>query len=505
MRLSARAYAAAAIVAAAVLPLLAQLSGASAAAPAPRFTPAPCQTLVPLPTGTRCGFLTVPENRAAHGSKTIDVAVAIVPAAGKRRSSVPLVYLGGGPGGAPIFQATALAAAHYNDGRDLVLVDQRGTYLSKPALTCPSIDRFNGRALGMPLDAKATRVAHVGATRECRAHLVAMGADIAAYNTAENAADFAALRRALGYGEWNVYGTSYGTSLALALLRLDPAGVRALVLDSTVPPNIVTLSGFWPNARDGLGQLFASCEAQPACRRGYPRLRERFTAAVAGAERRPVSATVNDPVTKRAVAVVTDGGALANWLVSMSFHSDMYPNVPRWIAAFASGHPQDIAAQRAAFVTPEGFVGYGLTFGVTCGEWVPFEPERRILVEARRAFPRYPASVLAEAPQFTYLSDDCRVWNVPPLPSSRVATRSDKPVLFVSGSFDAVTPLRWAKAAAATLPHARVIVIPGVGHDTVDGSTCAQQAMNAFLDDPLAPLDRCVTSLRPEAFATPKP
>ena len=36
--------------------------------------------------------------------------------------------------------------------------------------------------------------------------------------------------------KWNVYGVSYGTSLALPLLRDDPEGIRAMVLDGVVPP-----------------------------------------------------------------------------------------------------------------------------------------------------------------------------------------------------------------------------------------------------------------------------
>jgi pimeloyl-ACP methyl ester carboxylesterase len=77
------------------------------------------------------------------------------------------------------------------------------------------------------------------------------------------------------------------------------------------------------------------------------------------------------------------------------------------------------------------------------------------------------------------------------------------PTLILSGSFDAVTPLAWAYAAAETLPNSRVVEIPGVGHFVAPESPCAQSVIASFLARPDAPDTSCVASLRPPAFATP--
>jgi pimeloyl-ACP methyl ester carboxylesterase len=42
----------------------------------------------------------------------------------------------------------------------------------------------------------------------------------------------------LGIREWNDYGVSYGSDLALQLLRDHPDGIRSVVADSVVPPQI---------------------------------------------------------------------------------------------------------------------------------------------------------------------------------------------------------------------------------------------------------------------------
>jgi pimeloyl-ACP methyl ester carboxylesterase len=501
------ALAAVAAFALVVVPGDAPAAGPAQARYEPRFESAPCPTLpVPFPQDARCGFLVVPENRSRPEGRTIRLAVAIVPAVSPLPAPDPIVHLTGGPGGIAIFEAQQLVDAGFNRDRDLILMNQRGTYLSEPALTCEVIDRFNRRQVALPLDSRSTRRKHVAATRKCRRQLVARGIDIAAYNTTENAADFADLRRALGYDRWNVFGVSYGTDLALTIVRDHPEGLRSVILDSTVPPSVVDLAGLWPNARDGFQNLFRACTAQARCRSSFPNLERTFTGLVRRLESDPVRTTVTDPNTGRPTPVALDGGALANWLVATSLTTPPLRHVPSWIAQLAAGDPQRIAASRlvVAPVAPPGFVGYGLVYGVICREWVPFDSERQVLAQGRDVLPRYPRSVLAQPPQFTYMFDDCRVWDVPAAPASvREPAVSDIPTLILSGSFDSVTSLTWAYAAAETLPNSRIASIPGVGHFVAPESPCAQSIIASFLLQPDTPDTNCVATLRPPIFVTP--
>ena len=494
----------AALVASALLPAAA--AGQAQPGYEPRFESAPCPDLpepLALPTA-RCGFLVVPENRSRPQGRTIRLAVAIVPAVSPQPAPDPIVHLTGGPGGIAILEGRRLVDAGFNQNRDLILMNQRGTYLSEPALTCEVIDRFNRRQVALPLDARSTRRKHVAATRKCRRQLLARGIDISAYNTTENAADFADLRRALGYDGWNVFGVSYGTYLAQTIMRDHPEGLRSVILDSTVPLGAVDLADFWAGAREGFQNIFGACRAQARCRSSFPRLERTFTRLVRRLEFDPVRTTVTDPSTGRPTRVVLDGGALANWLVGMSFFTSQYKHVPSWIAELAAGDPQSIAASRLAQVAPPGFVGYGLTYGVVCREWVPFDSEREVLAHGRDVLPRYPRSVLAEPPQFTYMFDDCRVWDVPAAPASvREPPVSGIPTLILSGSFDSVTALTWAYAAAETLPNSWIASIPGVGHFVTPESPCAQSIVASFLLRPDAPDTNCVARLRPPTFVTP--
>jgi pimeloyl-ACP methyl ester carboxylesterase len=142
--------------------------------------------------------------------------------------------------------------------------------------------------------------------------------------------------RALGYDRWNVFGVSYGTDLALTILRDHPEGIRSVILDSTVPPSLVHLSGLWPNARDGFENIFRACQAQARCRSSLPNLEQTFTRLVRRLESHPGRTTVSDPATHQQTPVVPDGGTLANWLVGVSFATPSFKDVPFWIAQLAS-------------------------------------------------------------------------------------------------------------------------------------------------------------------------
>ncbi|MFJ1864861.1 hypothetical protein ACIOD1_09525 [Streptomyces sp. NPDC088097] len=107
-------------------------------------------------------------------------------------------------------------------------MSQRGTYSADPALTCPGVDEFTARSVGLVYDAPSTGRLHVDATRACRDRLTGLGADLGAYDSSESAADYADLRVALGLARWNVFGISYGTDLALIYLREHPEGIRSV-------------------------------------------------------------------------------------------------------------------------------------------------------------------------------------------------------------------------------------------------------------------------------------
>ncbi|MGA7546761.1 MAG: alpha/beta hydrolase, partial [Methyloceanibacter sp.] len=101
-------------------------------------------------------------------------------------------------------------------------------------------------------------------------------------------------------------------------------------------------------------------------------------------------------------------------------------------------------------------------------------------------------------------NEDCReVWKVPAAPDAmHQPFVSSVPTLLISGTFDTLTSLAGAKAAAAKLSNATIISIPGIGHFVSPWSPCAQAVIVSFLADPAAPDTSCVGALKPPSFTS---
>ncbi len=443
----------------------------------------------------------MPENRHKQNGKTISISVAIIPSITQPAKHEPLFYITGGPGGQAMDEMEFVVPV-LNQDRDLIVLAQRGTLDARPSLLCPEIDAFEAKAVSLVYDAASTGELHVAATKACHDRFVSEGIDLSAYNTFENIEDFVDLRKVLKLPKWSIFGTSYGTYVALLLMRLHPDNLVSVIIDSISPPSAVSLGWPWSSAGEGFNNLFDACAAQPACASKYGDVRSKFTSQVQTLEAHPLTVTSHYVEGGPPVQVVLDGGALVNWFVAGG--RSFFATAPLAIQELVNGNPAPIAAKRAALANPakESEQAYGLTYGVFCSEWIPFQPQSQILTDGRAAFPDYPTTVLAQTPQIPFATEDCAVWNVPKAPDwIKDVTTSSIPTLLINGSFDGKTSPMWAKYAAKTLRNSTTIIIPGLGHFVTPQSPCAQTVVREFLVDPETPPDTsCVAKVTIASF-----
>ncbi|MGW7458076.1 alpha/beta fold hydrolase [Streptomyces sp. NPDC054797] len=476
-----------------------QPSPAGSARFVPGSCPKPPEPIEAL-TDARCGFLEVPENRSRPGSRTIRLAVAVIPAVTPAKpAQAPVVFMAGGPGADTFDDIPFLVDSGLNKDRELIIMAQRGNLYNRPNLACPEVDRFNAQAVGLGYDAQEAEQRFLKAVKDCRDRLTADGTDLSAYNSTENAADFADLRKALDIPQWNVYGYSYGSNLALTYLRLHPDGIRAFAIDSITPPQVVTLPWTWRSTAEGIDNIFEACEAQPACKDRYPDLPGMLTEQVRKLEAHPLTLNVPPPSGGKPVKVVLDGGALLNMIVAFNPGPK---DLPAALAELSDGNPERFAKARAAgSVQKVGEFAHGLTNSVVCSEWAPGYSEADVLKAGRETYPGWPDTVLAQVPQLPFQYAACGIWNVPDRASvQRVAAVSSVPALVISGTFDVKTAVSWAKDVARNLSGSTAIQVPGIGHWVVPQSHCAQSVLASFFARPTAPDTRCVDDLKPEPF-----
>lgn len=456
-----------------------------------------------LVTGeTTCGYLVVRENRQMPNSRLIRLPVVIFAAEPNRKRhqpGAPILYLTGGPGGEAYIgeqrdvDSWWLERRIFPNGHDLIVMGQRGTGLKEPDFDCTEFDtpEINLEALHLGNPPSDRRSRTITAAIACAERLQGEGVDLTAYNSRESAADIAELRKALGIEAWNLYGVSYGTRLALSVLRYHPEGVRTAVLDSVLPPEANHLADNAAFFRAALHRFLTGCIGRAPCKpppdgpwAQYLRARELL-------RQRPfdIDLSAIDPDTNLVLTV--DDLRFDRLLFSALYRRE----TRRFILPAIRGIVGDSIGPRAQATRGSGEVQMrDLLTGVAqsgtrgsdavylshvCHDEVPFEPAERIA-----------AAAAAAGPHGRLITDDSDTYLCPVWPSGAAETventpvESDVPALLLAGNLDPVTPPTLARSAAEHLANSHVVVFLKAGHGVIYEVGCAGSLIAEFLVDP---------------------
>lgn len=362
-----------------------------------------------------CGTVDVPENWNEPEGRRLQISYVVLKSTVAQPSPDPVIHLGGGPGISPLSHAEAWARVFsvMRQEHDVILFDQRGTRLSSPL-------RCEGQSAALTLDAPAdpsapppppaypadlgdpetlllaSRETYAPIVAACLEELAKSGADLTQYNTIASANDVVAMVKALGYDSYNLYGISYGTRLALEVMRRYPdSGLRSVVLDSTYPPEVKSYEQFPQEPHEVVMQLFTDCKRNAVCNSAYPDLKERFVALLAQLRATPVVTAGGASVTDRDVIAV---------MQTLGANIPVVPYVPLMISELEQGDATTYLGitSGSLFAAPEDAGGAAVATPETeaLGE---LSPARRFVVAAQESFA---AQSGAEASQFLqHLSD----------------------------------------------------------------------------------------------------
>jgi pimeloyl-ACP methyl ester carboxylesterase len=441
------------------------------------FEPAACAFPIPEGTSPECGYLVVPEDRSRPDSPAIRLHLAIFRSIAPDPAPEPVLYLSGGPGNSALDEAASLFAQGLGavlERRDLILIDQRGTGFSQPRLDCRLTEAF-GR---------------------CRGRHTEAGVDLNAYTSADNAADLDDLRLALGYPQINLFAFSYGTRLALTLMRDHPEAVRSVVLDSTFPPQVHLYNEMTPNAARALRVLFSLCASDPGCSAAYPDLENVFYSLVARLQEEPVLARIE--VGGEVQGVKLDGGLLIDLAYSALYSRAQAERLPALIYAFQQEDYDPLEDWLQGLTGPAG--AQAMLLAVHCSEEIPFGTLEEAYQAAQGIQPQLAEYLLRKVGSRYAL---CQEWGLPPPdPRENEPVSSDVPALVLAGEIDPVTPPEWGRLAAGSLPNAFFFEFPGSGHGLVRSSPCALGMALAFWENPAAaPEASCIGAIPPLQFA----
>jgi pimeloyl-ACP methyl ester carboxylesterase len=436
-----------------------------------------------VPTGSNpeCGYLIVPENRARVDGPLIRLQVAIFRNRAGVANAEPVVHLAGGPGSSSLGVVGYMLGQGLDAilaGRDFILFDQRGTGYSQPRLDCPERASVTGLLLERGLAAPGNDELILDAFRLCRDRLVGQGIDLSAYHSTASAADLNDLRLALGYDKFNLYAVSYGTRLALTLMRDHPEAVRSAVVDSVYPLQVNLYTALAPNAERAFNVFFAVCASNPACNSSYPDLRGVFYQLVDQLNASPDSLSLRAAGVEHTVRV--DGALLIDVLFVGLYNPAVTASMPQMIYDVARGNYNILRERLTLYFDTSSALG--MQMSVQCAEELPFNTGEEAYVAAQGVSPQiaafYPASV---QPLFA----TCKEWTaVVPDPRENLPVLSDVPALILAGDHDPITPPDWGRMITQDLSRDYFYEFPGHGHWVTRSSSCALSMALAFWNDP---------------------
>jgi pimeloyl-ACP methyl ester carboxylesterase len=478
----------------------------------PTYQPVACPAEIAtiMLTEVSCGTLTVLAHHGEPDRGKLRLFVARIQPGTSQPAPDPVLSVGGDLGVAPDYVTLGTQAAGL--GREVVVLDVRGTGRSEPSLGCPEVDALPDSPMQVRVDDPRTRKQLLQAISACRDRLVSQRVDLAAFDLREIAADAEDLRVALGIERWNVLATGTTSRIALEYLRHYPAHVRAAVLDGPEWPGVDPFVESVQATRHAIAELVAACAADSVCRRLAPHLGRDLETVLGRLHAKPY---VADFGTKG--RVYFDAGWFLVWLrARLSFLRPPGTFVPHAIAEFAQGSDGVLRMQAFRLLGGEsaslgqqlcqGFLpncwtqlvrSLGLYLSVMCRDVVPFTDARSLpnLAGDDPAFD--------EAYGHSPFLGACGVWDAgrgDPIVATPV--RSDVPVLVIVGRFDPFGMLPYAKQGTSTLPNSSVLVSPVNGHvatgtEQQKPNSCMVRVRDAWLDNPTSTPDTsCIDRLR---------
>ncbi len=408
--------------------------------------------------------------------------------AGFSPSRDAVVALAGGPGQSALglgeFIAKAIAPAL--GSRDLLVFDQRGTGESGP-LSCPALssrsELENAHSIGELVG-------------RCAQQLGPARGD---YTTQESVADIEGLRQADGYEKLVLYGTSYGTKVALEYAERYPQHVEALVLDSVVPTT--GPEAFAAGTFQAIGGVLGELCSNHACAGITSNPLRDLARLTAKLRKHALSGSVYDGSGHRHTGRLTEAGLLGILqagdlnpalrallpaaVVSVLRHD---PDPLLRLELLSEGLIPNVPGKRP--VESSESIDETLFVDTSCEE-LPFPWQRSATPSTRQAevlasLRAMPSATFYPFDASTALSASlvsvCANWPDASPPPPAQGPLPSVPTLILSGAQDLRTPTANARSVAALIPGSNLLVVPFTGHSVLgsDFSGCAEQAVGAF-------------------------
>lgn len=417
--------------------------------------------------GTRkdfqCGQLSVAENPNELEGSQVSLNIVRLPALSSSPKTDPVFVLAGGPGqgSTEIVAGVGPWVRAISRERDIIFVDQRGTGKSNP-LDCESTSDED-----LLLSVEDRRQTQLRFFRSC---LENYDADLRFYTTPYAADDIHAVAEALGYEKYNLWGASYGTRLALEIMRRHSESVRAAVLDGVAPVGIHLPEFMLEDADRALQIIIDQCDMQAACAQQFPQLATQIRQLVRDYDEEPRTVTITHPLRGEPLSLHLDGQMIAGLLRLGLYSRELAPTIPLMIDSAAKDNFSPLLTLFSLGEDLEQGMSVGLQQTILCVEDVArIDGDKPI-----------DATSLLQIRAINDAKAICEFWPKGELPDNFFEpVKSDIPTLMLSGQLDPVTPPRWGDFAAEHLTQHIHVRVDGAHHN-VSNLGCVPDLIDEF-------------------------
>jgi len=450
---------------------------------------------------TQCGYVRLPQDYNNPDIDNVEIYYSLTRSKSDTPKLDPLVYLVGGPGssGSQLLQTSFQAYLRpFAEDRDIIVIDQRGTGLSNPSLYCrEAMFRIND-ILQSTFDNHATTMLDI--LSQCRDRLTENNILLETFHSANNARDVVNVLLSLGYEEWNLIGVSYGSRLALTMMRDYPQYLRSVILDSVYPLQADLYIDSYYSGERALSILFEACALDEDCNERYPSLDTVFYDLYNRLNERPLKILFSTPRSDT-LNIELSGYRLYDWVFSWLYSVNSIESIPRLIYELNAGELNCVVRYGTLFESSLTSLSLGMHYTVQCQEEFISNSERdyATLIETYPHLDGYLRYLVEGVGTVGRL---CEIWQTQARDSlANEAVASDVPTLLLSGNFDRITPPYYATLANETLTQSYNYILPHVGHGVLRSDDCAVEIALEFIDNPVTEPDiSCIDETLPIIF-----
>jgi len=448
---------------------------------------------------TECYYMHVPEDHSLQTQSTNVVAYPVVVFRSNVKSSTkaPVLHLGAGGPGAPMWLNSSDDIAYIlevhgemsiKQGRDLFVIDPRGTGLSKPLLTC---DKFVERE-ETRLNENLSFVDYSNSVNkdylDCIDKFNTQGVDLSNYNSLSIAKDIEMMRIASKVEQWVLVGVSYSATYAQIVASQYPSSIESMVLDSSTFPSLKRHDNFLQKTMASYESLYNYCNYQASCNSPIQGVEQRIWRLHKELNNKPIKLEINHPYQNKNIVIQLNGERFISSLLNGVYGIQIFNDLPEIIV--------ELEARRANKIVPylENFVAFLLdtTYGdVSILTHYCYEDKKYIDFDLiRNEISKLPKGYIQDAALDSLeFQDYCDYMQIE---SGGVeiasAIKTDIPTLFLHGEFDTITPLSDVTKQRASFSQ-NYLVTYQVSHDVLGSERCSQVVAAKFIKNTTAGRD----------------